>query len=129
MHTNKISSGKNPPSEIKVIIGIPPGSSVRYEPDKESGVISVDLFLHTSMSYPFNYGSIPRTHAEDGDPVDVVLVSRLPIASGNVGAARLIGLLEMEDEAGADNKIIAAPPEKIDPAFGHFKDVDDSMSI
>lgn len=125
MDINKISSGKNPPEEINVVVEIPQGSSVKYEFDKNSGAIVVDRFLYTSMSYPFNYGFIPQTHAEDGDPVDVVIISSLPVTPGSVIPARPIGLLKMEDEAGLDNKIMAVPTEKIDPAFAHIKDIDD----
>lgn len=125
MDLQKISLGRTPPSEINVIIEIPQGSSVKYELDKNSGALAVDRFLHTSMSYPFNYGFIPHTHAEDGDPVDVVLISSLAVAPGSVVSARPIGLLEMEDEAGPDNKIIAAPTEKIDPALAHVKNIND----
>jgi len=77
------------------------------------------------MTYPFNYGFIPNTHAEDGDPVDVVLISSLPVTPGAIVAARPVGLLEMEDEAGPDNKILAVPTEKIDPQFASVKDIAD----
>lgn len=122
---NKISSGKNPPKEINVFVEIPQNSSVKYELDKESGVVFVDRFLYTAMNYPFNYGFIPQTHAEDGDPIDVLVISSLPVFSGAVIAARPIGILEMEDEAGLDNKIIAVPTEKIDPQFSEIKDIKD----
>ncbi|NCN94915.1 inorganic diphosphatase [Candidatus Wolfebacteria bacterium] len=122
---DKISSGKNPPKEINVFVEIPQNSSVKYELDKDSGAIFVDRFLYTAMSYPFNYGFIPQTHAEDNDPVDVLVISSLPVFSGAVIAARPIGILEMEDEAGLDNKIIAVPTEKIDPQFSEIKDVKD----
>jgi inorganic pyrophosphatase len=121
----KISSGKNPPKEINVFIEIPQGSSVKYELDKESGVIFVDRFLYTAMNYPFNYGFIPQTHAEDGDPVDVLVISSLSVSPGTVIPARPIGLLEMEDEAGLDNKVIAVPLQKIDPQFAEVQDVKD----
>jgi len=125
MDFKKISVGKNPPHEINVLIEIPQGSSVKYELDKDSGVLMVDRLLYTSMTYPFNYGFIPNTNAEDGDPVDVVLISSLPVAPGTIVAARPIGLLEMEDEAGPDNKILAVPTEKIDPQFASVKDIVD----
>lgn len=123
MDLNKISPGKNPPKEINVIIEISQGSSVKYELDKNSGALAVDRILHTPMNFPFNYGFIPQTHAEDGDPADVVLISSMPITPGAVIAARPIGLLEMEDEAGLDNKIIAVPVEKIDPQFADITDI------
>lgn len=125
MDINKISSGKNPPEKINVVVEIPQGSSVKYELDKNSGAVVVDRFLYTSMYYPFNYGFIPQTHAEDGDPVDVVLISSLPVVPGSVIPAHPIGLLKMEDEAGPDDKIIAVPTEKIDPALAHMKDISD----
>ena len=125
MDFKKISAGKNPPHEINVFIEIPQGSSVKYELDKDSGALVVDRLLHTSMTYPFNYGFIPNTHAEDGDPVDVVLISSLPVTPGALVAARPVGLLEMEDEAGPDNKILAVPTEKIDPQFASVKDIAD----
>jgi inorganic pyrophosphatase len=125
MDFKKISAGKNPPQEINVFIEIPQGSAVKYELNKKAGVLMVDRFLYTSMTYPFNYGFIPNTQAEDGDPVDVVLISSLPIAPGTVIASRPIGVLEMEDEAGKDHKILAVPIEKIDPQFGSIKDIAD----
>jgi inorganic pyrophosphatase len=125
MDISKLSAGKNVPEEINVFVEIPQGSSVKYELDKESGIIKVDRFLHTAMAYPFNYGFIPQTHAEDGDPVDVLLISSLPVIPGSVIAARPIGLLEMEDEAGPDNKILAVPIEKVDADFVDIHDVGD----
>ncbi len=125
MDITKISAGKNAPEEINVFIEIPQGSSVKYELDKESGLIKVDRFLHTAMAYPFNYGFIPQTHAEDGDPVDVLLLSSLPVTPGCIIAARPIGILEMKDEAGPDNKILAVPVEKVDPDFADIHDVKD----
>lgn len=123
MDISKISSGKNPPSEINVLIEIPAGSSIKYELDKESGAVVVDRLLHTSMVYPFNYGFIPQTHAEDGDPADIVLLSSVPMMPGSYVNAKPIGLLQMEDEAGMDNKILAVPLEKVDPEFGKIGDI------
>jgi len=125
MDLEKIKAGKNPPSEINVLIEISQGSSIKYELDKDAGVLVVDRLLYTSMVYPFNYGFIPHTRAEDGDPVDVLVISSLPLGPGTVVASRPIGLLEMEDEAGLDNKILAVPKEKIDPQFSQIKDVSD----
>lgn len=122
---DKISSGKNPPKEINVLVEIPQNSSVKYELDEESGAMFVDRFLYTAMNYPFNYGFIPGTKADDGDPLDVLVISSLPVFSGAVIKSRPIGLLEMEDEAGLDNKIIAVPTEKIDPQFSEIKDIKD----
>ncbi len=125
MEISKIPAGKNPPSEINVFIEIPQGSSVKYELDKDSGVIAVDRLLYTSMAYPFNYGFIPNTHAEDGDPTDVLLITSAPLFPGTVVAARPVGMLEMEDESGIDHKIIAVPTAKIDPELAEVNDIND----
>jgi inorganic pyrophosphatase len=123
MNLSKLSTGKNPPEEVNVFIEIPEGSLVKYELDKESGVIMVDRFLYTAMPYPFNYGFIPNTNGQDGDPIDVMVVSSQPLATGTVVPSRVIGMLEMEDEAGIDTKIIALPTSKIDPFYAHITDV------
>jgi inorganic pyrophosphatase len=125
MDITKLKAGKNPPQEINVFIEITQGSGVKYELDKESGVVMADRFLHTSMHYPFNYGFIPSTTADDGDPVDVLLISSSPLQPGTMIEARPIGMLEMEDEAGLDDKIIAVPKAKIDPHYADFNDISD----
>ncbi len=125
MNLSKLSVGKNPPTEVNVLIEIPQGSSVKYELDKESGFVMVDRFNFTAMFYPFNYGFIPATHAEDGDPVDVLVISSYSVAPGTVIPARPIGMLEMEDEAGIDTKIIAVPAKKVDPFFAKVEDIAD----
>jgi len=125
MDLSKLSSGKNPPAEINVFIEIPQGSSVKYELDKESGFIVVDRFNYTGMYYPFNYGFIPKTHSEDGDPMDVLVIASYQVNPGTVIPSRPIGLLEMEDEAGIDTKIIAVPTEKVDPFYIKIKDIED----
>lgn len=125
MDITKIIAGKNVPEEINVLVEIPQGSSIKYELDKESGAFLVDRFLHTATAYPFNYGFIPQTHAKDGDPVDVLLLSSISVVPGSVIASRPIGILEMEDESGADNKIIAVPTDKIDPYFAKTRDARD----
>ncbi|MCL4374230.1 inorganic diphosphatase [Patescibacteria group bacterium] len=116
--------GKNPPEEVNVIVEIPQGSSIKYELDKASGVIMVDRFNYTAMAYPFNYGFIPQTSAEDGDPVDVLVISSYPVAPGCAIPVRPIGMLEMEDEEGIDTKIIAVPTKKVDPFYAHIDDID-----
>lgn len=123
MDLSKIGAGKNPPEEINVFIEIPQGVSVKYELDKDSGVIFVDRFLYTDMEYPFNYGFIPNTMSGDGDPADVLVLSSKPVVSGVVIPARPIGMLEMEDEAGIDNKIVAVAMPKVDPKFASYNDV------
>lgn len=121
----KLSSGKNPPEQINVFIEIPAGSDIKYELDKDSGVVFVDRFLYTAFSYPFNYGFVPGSHAEDGDPVDVLVIADKTVAPGTVIPACPIGMLEMEDEEGIDTKILAVPTKKIDPLYGEWKDISD----
>ncbi len=121
----KLGPGKEAPRIVNVVIEIPMGSSVKYELDKEAGVIKVDRFLYTSMVYPFNYGFIPGTLEEDGDPVDVLVLSYEPVVPGAVIEAKPIGLLIMEDEEGPDSKVIAVPKEKLDPRFKGINSVFD----
>ncbi len=115
----------NPPEEVNVIIEIPQGSSIKYEIDKKSGAIVVDRFIHTAMVYPFNYGFIPHTLAEDGDPTDVLLISAQPVTPGCVILSRPIGMLEMEDEAGIDTKILAVPVQSVDPWYAKITEATD----
>ncbi|WP_461829222.1 inorganic diphosphatase [Aquifex sp.] len=121
--------GKNPPEDIYVVVEIPQGSGIKYELDKDTGVIFVDRFLFTAMYYPFNYGFIPQTLADDGDPVDVLVISREPVAPGSVIRCRPIGMLEMRDEEGIDTKLIAVPHEKLDPTYADIKTVDQLPEI
>ncbi|MEX2008241.1 MAG: inorganic diphosphatase [Candidatus Spechtbacterales bacterium] len=125
MNFDKLSKGKNFPEEVNVVVEIPAGSSIKYEIDEESGLVTVDRMVYTAMQFPFNYGSVPHTKAGDGDPVDVLVLSSHPVQPGSVLPARPVGVLEMEDESGMDHKIIAVPTEKIDPFFAHIKDVED----
>lgn len=125
MDISKLSAGKNPPEEVNVFVEIPQGSAVKYELDKDSGIIKVDRFAFTAMVYPFNYGFIPNTHAEDGDPVDVLVISTYQVVPGAVIAVRPIGMLEMEDEEGIDTKILAVPTLKVDPFYAHIQDITD----
>jgi len=125
MNISKLSVGKNPPEEVNVFIEIPQGSSVKYELDKDSGVIMVDRFNFTAMFYPFNYGFIPGTSAEDGDPADVLVISSYSVQPGAVIPSRPIGMLEMTDEAGIDTKIIAVPTLKVDPFFSKINNIND----
>ncbi len=112
--------------EINVIIEIPMNSNpVKYEMDKESGAIFVDRFVQSAMFYPCNYGFIPHTLANDGDPVDVLVVSHYPVMPGCIIKSRPIGVLMMEDESGLDEKIIAVPISKLDISFEGIKDLDD----
>lgn len=124
MDIKNISSGKNPENgEVNVFIEIPAGVSVKYELDKESGVVFVDRFLYTDMEYPFNYGFVPNTLSGDGDPLDVLVLSSKPVAVGVVIPSKVIGILETEDESGQDTKVIAVPTEKINPTFGKYNDI------
>lgn len=118
MDLKKIPIGENPPHDVNVIIEIPQGGlPVKYEMDKESGALFVDRFLHTSMIYPANYGFIPHTLSEDGDPVDCMVVGPTPVVPGVVMRSRPIGALIMEDEAGIDEKILAVPVDKLLPFY------------
>lgn len=122
MDVKKLSAGKNPESgEVNVFIEIPKDSNVKYELDKESGVVFVDRFLHTAMSFPFNYGFVPNTLADDGDPLDVLVLSEFSVQPGVVIPSVVIGMLEMEDESGIDTKILAVPSIKIDPLYGELE--------
>ena len=114
MSMNEISPGKNPPQDINVIIEIPANAlPVKYEVDKDSSTLWVDRFIGTSMSYPCNYGFVPNTLSEDGDPVDVLVVTPHPLVHGSVIRCRPIGMLEMTDESGKDAKILAVPVSKL----------------
>lgn len=126
MFLNNIKIGAKAPEEFNVIIEISAGSSaVKYEMDKESGIISVDRFLSVAMYYPCNYGFIPQTMGGDQDPLDVLLLSSCPIQPGALIKARAVGVLLLEDEAGKDEKIIAVPLVSIDPHLRHINDVED----
>ena len=120
-----LTAGEKAPEIINVFIEIPSGSSVKYELDKESGVIFVDRFLYTEMEFPFNYGFIPQTLSGDGDPVDVLVLSSKPVVPGVVIHSKPIAVILMEDESGIDNKVVAVPTEKINPPFGKWSDVSD----
>jgi inorganic pyrophosphatase len=114
MDLSRLPAGRNVPDEINVLIEVPLRSDpIKYEFDKESGAIFVDRYLYTTMFYPCNYGFIPQTLAEDGDPVDVMVVGRMPVMPTAVLRSRPIGVLKMEDEAGIDGKILAVPIDKI----------------
>ncbi len=121
----KLGPGEKAPEVVNVLIEIPMGSYIKYEVDKETGLVKVDRILYTAMIYPFNYGFIPCTLEEDGDPVDVLVLGYEPLAPGVVIEARPIGVLEMEDEEGPDAKIIAVPKDKIDPRFKGINDISD----
>lgn len=128
MLLNMLKSGKNPPDEVNVVIEIPKGSSVKYEMDAESGAIFVDRKLFTAMFYPCNYGFIPQTMEDDGDPVDVLVLGNDPVMPMSVIQSNPIGILLTEDEEGQDSKIIASPIIKIDPSFSYIRNIDNVPS-
>jgi len=118
MSLNKVPSGKSLPDDFNVIIEIPMhGEPVKYEVDKESGAIFVDRFMNTAMHYPCNYGYIPHTLCGDGDPVDVLVVTPVPLQTGVVVRCRPLGVLKMEDEGGQDAKLIAVPVDKLSTLY------------
>ena len=126
MDLKKIGAGKNPAEgQVNVFVEIPQGSDIKYELDKDSGIIFVDRFLYTAMQYPFNYGFVPGTLAEDGDPLDILVLSDKVVLPGVVIPAVVIGMLEMEDEEGIDTKILAVPTKKVDPLYGVWEDITD----
>lgn len=122
MDISKITIGDNPPWEVNVVIEVPVGGDpVKYEMDKESGALFVDRIMHTAMRYPCNYGFIPHTLCDDGDPTDVLVVARSQIVPGAVMRVRPIGVLLMEDEGGKDEKILAVPTDKLFPFYKGVK--------
>jgi inorganic pyrophosphatase len=126
MGLDLVTSGRDVPNEINVIIEIPMNAEpVKYEVDKASGAIFVDRVLTTPMRYPVNYGYIPHTLSGDGDPADVLVVMPLPLIPGSVIRCRPVGMLAMTDEAGADTKIVAVPVTKVFPAYANVQSVSD----
>lgn len=124
MDISKIKVG-NIPDKINAIIEIPYGSSVKYELDKESGAVFVDRVMASAVFYPANYGFIANTLADDGDPVDILVLNEYPIQAGAVIPCRLIGVLVMEDESGMDEKLLALPTSKVDARYENIKSLDD----
>ncbi len=130
MDIAKIAPGKHVPEDVNVVIEVPQhGDPVKYELDKASGAIFVDRFMHTPMHYPCNYGFVPNTLSDDGDPVDVLVVTNIPLIPGCVINCRPVGVLNMEDEAGHDAKILAVPSSKLKPAFDHIDNWQDLPSF
>jgi inorganic pyrophosphatase len=130
MDISKISIGKNAPKEVNMIVENPMGGlPVKYELDKESGAVIVDRFIHTPMFYPGNYGFIPHTLSDDGDPVDVIAIGHLPVIPGAVMAVVPVGVLLMEDESGMDEKIVARPINKLYPYHANINDYMDIQPI
>lgn len=131
MSLKNISPGKDLPNDINVVIEIPANSQpVKYEVDKESGALFVDRFMSTAMFYPANYGYIPQTLSEDGDPVDVLVVTPIPLLAGSVIRCRPVGVLKMTDEAGPDAKLLAVPVAKLSKEYNHvesYKDLSEGL--
>jgi len=126
MNFNKIPPGEKIPEDINVVIEIPANSDpVKYEVDKDTGVLMVDRFIGTAMHYPCNYGYVPQTLADDGDPVDVLVITPYPLLAGSVIRARPVGLLKMTDEKGEDNKILAVPIAKLCAHYDEVKTYED----
>jgi len=118
MDITQISAGRNPPTDLHALIEIPVGGTpVKYELDKRSGAMFVDRFLHTAMFYPGNYGFIPQTLSEDGDPIDVLVIAPVSVVSGAIIRCRPVGALLMEDNSGLDEKIIAVPVDDLHPFY------------
>src|SRR5438105_3901770 len=114
MNLDRVPAGNDVPDDCNVIIEIPMrGDPIKYEVDKETGAVFVDRFMSTAMHYPCNYGYIPRTLSDDGDPSDVLVLSPMPLITGVVVRCRPIGMLKMDDEAGGDAKILAVPTDKL----------------
>ncbi|MCP5209447.1 MAG: inorganic diphosphatase [Hahellaceae bacterium] len=123
---DNIPAGKDAPEDIYVAIEIPANSDpIKYEIDKDMGALLVDRFMATPMFYPANYGFIPHTLADDGDALDVLVVTPYPVCSGSVIRCRPIGVLNMEDEAGEDAKLVAVPHDKLTPLYHNVKEISD----
>ena len=129
MDVSKLSAGKDVPHDINVVVEIPQGSGVKYEVDKDSGALIVDRVVFTPMTYPAAYGFIPGTLADDGDPADALVLISAQVVPGAVIRARPIGLLQMEDEAGQDEKIICVPHDKVHPEYTDITDVSQLPAI
>jgi inorganic pyrophosphatase len=126
MSLNAITAGQNVPNDFNVIIEIPMHAPpVKYEVDKASGALFVDRFMATAMFYPVNYGYIPQTLSEDGDPVDVLVVAPTPLISGSVIRCRTVGVLNMTDESGVDAKLLAVPVDKLSKLYRNVKTHED----
>lgn len=128
MNLEKIQVGENP-EKVNAVIEIPYGSNIKYEIDKESGAVVVDRVMYSAMFYPANYGFVPNTLSEDGDPADILVLNEYPLQAGSVIKCRLIGVLLMEDESGLDEKLLAVPVSKIDPRYEKIQSLEDLPQI
>jgi inorganic pyrophosphatase len=130
MRIDAIPIGQNPPEDVNVIVEVPIGGEpIKYEMDKAAGTLFVDRFLHTPMRYPGNYGFVPHTLSDDGDPIDVLIANTRPIVPGAYLNVRPIGVLKMEDNAGGDEKIIAVPMPKLTKRYAHVTSYTDLPEI
>lgn len=130
MRLDAIPIGNNPPEDVNVVIEVAIGGEpIKYEMDKEAGTLFVDRFLHTPMRYPGNYGFIPHTLSEDGDPIDVLVANTRPIIPGAYLNVRPVGVLKMEDDGGGDEKIIAVPVSKLTKRYVGIKNATDLPAI
>lgn len=130
MNLDRVSSGADVPNDINVIIEIPAHSDpVKYEVDHETGAMFVDRFMNAAMHYPCNYGYVPHTLSEDGDPVDVLVPTPIPVISGAVIRCRPLGVLKMTDESGADAKVLAVPIDKVCTDYRHVKTLKDLPEV
>ena len=130
MRIEAISIGNNPPEDINVIIEVPVGGHpIKYEMDKDAGTLVVDRFLYTPMTYPGNYGFVPHTLSDDGDPIDVLVCNTRPLVPGCVIAVRPIGVLVMEDDGGQDEKVLAVPVSKLTQRYDGVKNYSDLPEI
>ena len=130
MSLDRVPAGKDLPNDFNVIIEIPMNADpVKYEVDKETGAVFVDRFMSTAMHYPCNYGYIPRTLSDDGDPVDVLVLSPFPLITGVVVRCRPLGMLKMDDEAGGDAKILAVPIDKLSSMYRTMQTIRDLPEI
>jgi inorganic pyrophosphatase len=130
MNLDFISIGRNPPKEVNVVIEVPVGGEpIKYEMDKKAGTLVVDRFLYTSMRYPGNYGFVPHTLSDDGDPIDVLVANQRGIIPGAVMAVRPVGVLKMQDEAGGDEKIVAVPVPRLTRRYESVHNVTDLPEI
>ena len=130
MRLDAISIGPNAPDEVNVVIEVPIGGEpIKYDMDKASGALVVDRFLYTSMRYPGNYGFIPHTLSDDGDPCDVIVANTRAIIPGAIMSCRIVGVLHMTDESGQDEKLLAVPTPKLTPRYAHVKNYTDLPDI
>ena len=130
MRIDAIAIGENPPDDVNVIIEVPLGGQpIKYEMDKDAGMLVVDRFLYTPMAYPGNYGFVPHTLSEDGDPIDVLVINTRELVPGCLINVRPIGVLIMEDNAGQDEKIIAVPSHSLTKRYDHVHNHSDLPEI